>query len=839
MSGAVNAKNDRMPEASLKSTPAHSTVETNALRLEFRENGDAAEVLVIGRHAGSLSDTDRDRLNELVEQHRKIMFDFSGLTGFSGSGLRKLLQFCRRMRSEGMEIRATGISADFQHMVESAGFAELIRNPSAECFPRAAHTLGRVDVYPTHSHAGYPLRPGSPLPFGASLVAGGVNFSVFSRHATACVLVLFRPDGEVIAEIPFPEAFRVGDVFAMTVFDLDPEELEYGFRLDGPFDPAKGWRFDRSKVVLDPMARCITGRNVWGSTADVPREPLYRSRLIPEDFDWEGDQPLQLPFEDLVIYEAHVRGFTRSPTSGVVYPGTFAAIREKIAYLKELGINCLELLPIFQFNEREVERVNPQTNEVLVNYWGYNTVGFYAPHASFAATAAMGTQVDEFKALVKELHRNEIEILLDVVFNHTGEGNEHGPTLSFRGLDNSTYYMLTPQAEYLNYSGCGNTFNCNHPVVRDFVLNCLRYWVSEYHVDGFRFDLASILGRAADGTPLANPPLLEALAMDPILSKTKLIAEAWDAGGLYQVGTFPSYGRWAEWNGKYRDCVRRALKGDMGQMRELAQRLLGSPDIYPTRGPTASINFVTCHDGFTLADLVSYNDKHNEANGEENRDGANDNHSWNCGVEGPTSDVEILRLRKRQIKNAMTMLFLSQGVPMLLMGDEIGRTQQGNNNTYCQDNSLNWMDWALHETNGDLFRFCQGLIAFRLRHPVLRRRVHVGVLSEFGDGIGVSWHGTQINRPDWSDQNRVLAFVLTAADGGKPDALYVAINLYWEPIESELPVPPPHHQWHQFLNTGRESPLDLSSVEAEMPLANSPTLSLIGRSITVLVARPS
>lgn len=824
-----------MPRSS--SAPA-AAGETNCLRLEFCDGDESTEVQVFGRQAGVLSEADRSRLYQLVEQQRPLIFNFSGLTGFSGSGLRKLLQFCRRIRSEGLAVRATGITAEFRHLVESAGFAELIRNPTTECLPCATHTLSRIDVYPTHFHDSYALRPGPPLPFGASLVAGGVNFSVFSRHATACSLVLFQSDGDILAEIPFLDEFRVGDVFAMTVFDLDPEECEYGFRLEGPFDPAKGLRFERSKILLDPMAHCITGRDVWGRGAEDQRGTVYRSRLIPEDFDWEGDQPLHLPFEDLVIYEAHVRGFTRSPSAGVTYPGTFAAIREKVAYLKELGINCLELLPIFQFNEREVDRINPQTKETLFNYWGYNTIGFYAPHASFAATAAMGTQVDEFKALVKELHRNGIEVLLDVVFNHTAEGNEHGPTLSFRGLDNSTYYMLTPQGEYLNYSGCGNTFNCNHPVVRDFVLNCLRYWVSEFHIDGFRFDLASILGRAADGTPLANPPLLEALAMDPILSKTKLIAEAWDAGGLYQVGTFPSYGRWAEWNGKFRDCVRRALKSDAGQMRELAQRLLGSPDIYPTRGPTASINFVTCHDGFTLADLVSYNDKHNEANGEENRDGANDNHSWNCGAEGATTDAGILELRRRQMKNALTILFLSQGVPMLLMGDEIGRSQQGNNNTYCQDNPLNWMDWTLVETNQELLQFCRGLIAFRHRHPVLRRRVHVGTLSEFGDGIEVSWHGTMVNRPDWSDHNRVLALVLTAADGDRLDVLYVALNLYWEPVEFELPAPPPHYCWQRCVNTGLPAPDDLWAPGTDSAAVRSPTVTLVGRSIVVLAACP-
>ena len=512
--------------------------------------------------------------------------------------------------------------------------------------------MPRVDAYPTHFHAGFALRPGFPLPLGATFTGGGVNFAVYSRHATACSLVLFRPDdAQPYAEIPFLREFRIGDVFAMTVFDLDVDGLEYGFRMEGPNNPRAGHRFDSSHVLLDPAAHAVRGRDLWGQTADVRRPS--RAVLAPQDFDWQGDQQLGLPMEDLVIYEMHVRGFTRSPSSAVKLAGSFGGMREKISHLKDLGINCVELMPVFEFDELENDRNHPQSGERLCNYWGYSTVGFYAPKAGFAATGPLGMQADEFKTLIRELHRHGIEVILDVVFNHTAEGNERGPTISFRGLDNRTYYMLTPGGDYYNFSGCGNTLNCNHPVVRNFVLNCLRYWVAEYHVDGFRFDLASILGRDAFGAPLENPPLLESLALDPVLGKTKLIAEAWDAGGLYQVGSFPAYGRWAEWNGKYRDCVRKFLKGDAEQVAELAQRLSGSPDLYYHRGPTASVNFITSHDGFTLADLVSYNDKHNEANGEDNRDGGNDNHSWNCGVEGDTDDPAILALRRRQIKNAI------------------------------------------------------------------------------------------------------------------------------------------------------------------------------------------
>ena len=554
--------------------------------------------------------------------------------------------------------------------------------------------LERIDTHPTHTYQDFKLRRGRPFPFGATLIPGGVNFSIYSSHATACTLVLFKKRApEPMVEIPFPDEFRIGNVYSMIVFDLDYENIEYGYRFEGEFNPRNGHWFDRSQILMDPYAKIISGRDVWGITPDWNHPYQHRSRIAFDDFDWENDRPLEIPPEDLIVYEMHVRSFTQHPTSGVKHPGTFAGIREKIPYLKDLGINAVEMMPIFEFDEFENSRPSPISGETLLNYWGYSTVGFFAPKAGYAATGKLGMQVDEFKNLVKELHHNGIEVILDVVFNHTAEGNENGPYISFRGIDNKTYYMLTPEGYYFNFSGCGNTLNCNNPIVRNLVLDCLRYWVSEYHIDGFRFDLASILGRDPWGAPLTNPPLLEILAFDPILAKCKLIAEAWDAGGLYQVGSFPAYGRWAEWNGKYRDTVRQFLKGD-GNVGEMAQRLQGSPDLYAASGraPATSINFVTCHDGFTLADLVSYNHKHNEANGENNNDGGDDNESWNCGAEGWTDDPNINALRQRQMRNAIAILLVSQGVPMLLMGDEVGRSQNGNNNTYCHDSELTWLN---------------------------------------------------------------------------------------------------------------------------------------------------
>ncbi len=705
--------------------------------------------------------------------------------------------------------------------------------------------LERIDIQPTHTFEGFRLRPGRPFPFGASFVPGGVNFSVFSRYATTCTLVLFEKGArQPYAEIPFPDEFRIGNVFTMVVFDLGYENIEYGFRMAGPWDPVHGQRFDPTKVLLDPYAKVISGRDVWCQTPDWNDSFQHRGRFVYDDFDWEDDHPLETPIEDLVIYEMHVRGFTRHPSSGVKHPGTFAGIQEKIPYLKELGINCVELLPIFEFDEYENSHPHPETGELLLQYWGYSTVGFFAPKAGYAATGKFDMQVDELKALIKELHREGIEVILDVVFNHTAEGNEYGPYISFRGIDNQTYYMLTPGGYYYNFTGCGNTLNCNNPIVRNMVLDCLRYWASEYHIDGFRFDLAAVLGRDAFGAPLANPPLLETLAFDPVLAKCKLIAEAWDAGGLYQVGSFPAYGRWAEWNGKYRDDIRKFLKGDLGAAGGMAQRIQGSPDLYAWggRGATASINFITAHDGFTLMDLVSYNDKHNWANGESNGDGSNDNYSWNCGWEGPTDDPAIIALRHRQIKNALAMLMVSQGVPMILMGDEVGRTQQGNNNTYCLDNELNWADWRLLESHHGLFRFFKHMIAFRRAHPVLRNKEHFRNEDYMGTGYAdITWHGTRAWNADWSGTSRVLGFMLDGlhAKGGttKDDYLYVAMNMHWESLTFELPQLPGALQWHIFANTGVREPEDVWEPGSEPLLSDQRHFMLGDRSVAILAGR--
>jgi isoamylase len=820
--------------------PATATmVRQPALRVNRRtSNGDTILELQ-GKLDSSLSPELREEAIALAQPGCRLVLDLSGLEDISPTGVRMLLMFFRRVHAEGGKISVTGASPQVFEVADAAGYLPLFEKtaPSTPAPTRAA--VSRIDAYPTQTIAGYAVRPGIPTLFGATLVSGGVNFAVYSQHATACTLVLFETGGKKpVAEIPFPAAFRVGNVFAMTVFDLDVDNLEYGYRMEGPFEPQVGHRFDPTKVLLDPMARTVCGRGLWGVAPDMSEQYPYRARITPEDFDWEGDSPLHLPFEDLVIYEMHVRGFTRSPNSDVKHPGTFAGLREKIPYLKELGVNCVELLPIFEFDETENGRINPRTGERLCNYWGYNTVAFCAPNAGYAATGQHGFQADECKSLIKELHKSGIEVILDVVFNHTAEGNEQGPSISFRGLDNQTYYMLTPDGFYYNFSGCGNTFNCNNPVVRGFVVECLRHWVSEYHIDGFRFDLASILGRAPNGAPLSNPPLLESLAGDPILGRTKLIAEAWDAGGLYQVGCFPAYGRWAEWNGKFRDCVRKFLKGDEGQVGEMAARLVGSPDLYNGRGASASINFVTCHDGFTLADLVSYNDKHNLDNGEGNCDGANDNNSWNCGAEGPTHDADILALRRRQIKNALAMMFVSQGVPMLLMGDECGQTQQGNNNTYCQDSPLAWLDWDQAKENAELLRFCRLMIQFRKNHPAVRNAMHPGPGTP-----EINWHGTRAWRADWSPGSRVLAFhrIAMPHDDKSQDAMdviYVALNMHWETLEFELPSPPTARQkWHVLANTALPSPDDICEAGRETPLTDRAKILVGGRSIMILIAR--
>jgi len=704
--------------------------------------------------------------------------------------------------------------------------------------------------------------PGKPTPPGATVTPRGINFAVFSRHATRVHLCLF-PDGEASEEIRIPldpERNRTGDMWHVLVCDI-PYSWAYGWRVEGPYEPEEGHRFNPHKLLIDPYAKALVGRFVWDSPAllGYKREEgdlsfstedsapyVAKCVIVENDFDWEGDRQLRIPLKDSIIYEVHVRGFTRHSSSGVSHPGTFAGFREKIAYLKDLGITCVELLPIFEFDENENVRHNPLTGERLVNYWGYSSISFFAPKASYGTDRKPGTALREFKQLVKELHRAGIEVILDVVYNHTAEGDHLGPTFCFRGLDNSVYYMLEDNKRfYRNYSGCGNTMNCNHPIVRDFVLDSLRYWVVETHVDGFRFDLASILGRGPDGSVLSNPPLLERIAHDPVLADCKIIAEAWDAAGLYQVGSFPSAGRWAEWNGRFRDDVRRFVRGDPGMVPAIATRVAGSSDLYEHdgRSPYHSINFVTAHDGFTLADLVSYNRKHNEANGENNEDGVDENFSWNCGAEGETEDPIVLTLRMRQMKNFWAILMVSQGVPMILGGDEFGRTQRGNNNAYCQDNEISWFNWELLEKNAELFRFARGMIHFRRRHPALRRHSFLVGRSDGSSAVrDIAWCGVDGEEPDWSYESRFLAFMLggaknlTLADEDDDD-IYVAMNMGPEAVFCRIPAPRPGRRWVRAVDTSMLPPNDIAEPGEEKPIPDQARYRVHARSVVVLLGK--
>ncbi len=688
--------------------------------------------------------------------------------------------------------------------------------------------MQRIDTYPTRESGDLKYGIGQVLPFGATLTDGGVNFSIYSKGATGCTLVLYEHGCEKpFAEIPFPDEFRIGDVYTMLVFGLNWETTEYGYRFEGTWDPANGLRFDPDRVLLDPYAKSISGRPVWGKRSDTGSSFVHRGQIIREDYDWEGDTPLNIPLQDLVIYELHVRSFTMHPDSGVRRRGTFAGIVEKIPYLKELGINCVELMPVFAFDEFENNRM--MNGQRLLNYWGYSTLGFFAPKAAYAASAPFGMEADELKNMIRRLHREGIEVFLDVVFNHTAEGGDQGPVISYKGIDNPTYYLLTPEGGYVNFSGCGNTMNCNHAVVRSMILDCLRYWVSAYHVDGFRFDLAAILTRDENGTPMLTPPLLESLARDPVLGRCTLIAEAWDADGLYQVGSFPSWKRWSEWNGRYRDCLRLFIKGDAGMAPELLLRIGGSPDLYAARGPQASINFVTCHDGFTLRDLVSYNEKHNESNGENNRDGSNDNFSWNCGEEGESKNPEILDLRIRQMKNMLTILIMSRGVPMLLAGDEFANTQYGNNNAYCQDNLISWLDWSQLTENQALFEYVRTLIAFRHQHPVLRANAFDCGYNATGYPE-LSFHGLTPWEQDANAHTLTIA-CLYAEDhlkyGTAHDSfLYLAVNAHWEDHSFRLPVIPKECRWRQVL---------ASSPQADR---SGDMLHVPARSVVLLCAEP-
>lgn len=681
---------------------------------------------------------------------------------------------------------------------------------------------------------GFKIRPGFFRMYGACVASNGVSFTINSHGATRCTLLLFKPQApKPYARIPFPDSYRIGDTYSMLVFDIKPDEFEYAFSFDGPYEPAKGLLFNEENVLLDPYSRAVTGQRKWGEKPEGGKDFEYRARVVKSNFDWGNIKQLEQPFEDLVIYETHVRGYTKDKSSGVSAPGTFAGLKDKIPYLKDLGINAVELMPIFEFDEMESARVVDGVQ--LYNYWGYNTVSFFAPNTSYAFNEEHNHEGDELKSLIKALKENGIEVILDVVFNHTAEGNEMGPCFSFKGIDNNVYYMLTPDAHYYNFSGCGNVMNCNHPVVRSFIIDCLRHWAIEYRVDGFRFDLASILGRDQNGAPMANPPILESLAFDPVLGKMKLIAEAWDAGGLYQVGSFPSWNRWAEWNGRYRDDMRSFLKGDDGMAGNAITRITGSRDLYSpeSRGHKASVNFMTCHDGFTLYDLYSYNEKHNEKNGWNNTDGDNNGHSWNCGAEGETDDPNVNGLRRRLIKNAFAALLCSRGPAMFFAGDEFCNTQFGNNNAYCQDNIISWLDWSRLEEFKEIHDFVRHMIQFRKEHPILRKMTKPSS-CQFPE---ISVHnGTPFNAS--TDYKTKLIGIMYAGrneEDTEDDIVFYCMNAYWEPLVMQLPVLPNGKHWHVDTNTNAEY-FDGEDFTAKTELLGVNTIRVPERTTIILVA---
>ena len=681
---------------------------------------------------------------------------------------------------------------------------------------------------------GFKIRPGFFRMYGACVASNGVSFTINSHGATRCTLLLFKPQAsKPYARIPFPDSYRIGDTYSMLVFDIKPDEFEYAFSFDGPYEPAKGLLFNEENVLLDPYSRAVTGQRKWGEKPEGGKDFEYRARVVKSSFDWGNIKQLEQPFEDLVIYEIHVRGYTKDKSSGVSAPGTFAGLKDKIPYLKDLGINAVELMPIFEFDEMESARVVDGVQ--LYNYWGYNTESFFAPNTSYAFNEEHNHEGDELKSLIKALKENGIEVILDVVFNHTAEGNEMGPCFSFKGIDNNVYYMLTPDAHYYNFSGCGNVMNCNHPVVRNFIIDCLRHWAIEYRVDGFRFDLASILGRDQNGAPMANPPILESLAFDPVLGKMKLIAEAWDAGGLYQVGSFPSWNRWAEWNGRYRDDMRSFLKGDDGMAGNAITRITGSRDLYSpeSRGHKASVNFMTCHDGFTLYDLYSYNEKHNEKNGWNNTDGDNNGHSWNCGAEGETDDPNVNGLRRRLIKNAFAALLCSRGPAMFFAGDEFCNTQFGNNNAYCQDNIISWLDWSRLEEFKEIHDFVRHMIQFRKEHPILRKMTKPSS-CQFPE---ISVHnGTPFNAS--TDYKTKLIGIMYAGrneEDTEDDIVFYCMNAYWEPLVMQLPVLPNGKHWHVDTNTNAEY-FDGEDFTAKTELLGVNTIRVPARTTIILVA---
>ena len=657
--------------------------------------------------------------------------------------------------------------------------------------------------------------PGQSYPLGATVESHGVNFCIFSKTCQSLELLLFdTPDAAEPAHvIPFnPQVNRTFYYWHILVVGLLPGQI-YGYRADGLDYPEAGYRFDREKVLLDPYAKAIVNDENYSRKAASSRgnncaQALKSVVVNPKTYDWEDDQPLCMPYARTIIYELHVGGFTRHPNSGISPEkrGTYAGLIEKIPYLKDLGITAVELMPIHQFDPQDA--VPPREN-----YWGYSTIGFFAPHRGYSSRKDPLGPVNEFRDMVKAFHKAGIEVILDVVFNHTAEGNHNGPTLSFRGLDNFMYYILEEEEHqyYSNYSGCGNTIKANHEIAGQLIIDCLHYWVSEMHVDGFRFDLASIFSRDKNGYPMEDAPILWIIKSDPILAGTKLIAEAWDAGGLYQVGSFAG-DRFAEWNGQYRDDIRSFVKSDPGNISKVAARIMGSPDIYPTpeRDPHCSVNFITCHDGFTLNDLVSYNEKNNEANGEDNRDGCNHNISWNCGQEGVTNNPSIQALRQKQIKNFLTILFISQGTPMILMGDEVRRTQNGNNNAYCQNNELGWFDWSLISKHSDLLRFFKGIIRFTREHQIFQIETLIQD-DPTSDLPNISWHGTQLGQPCWDDDSYHLALSLHHPQAD--EFLHIMLNAYWKPLSFELPKLSPHKNWHRIVDTALVAPFDFSDLK--------------------------
>ncbi len=686
----------------------------------------------------------------------------------------------------------------------------------------------------------YQATKGDPHPLGSTVYPDGVNFSVFSQNAASMELLLFA---EGNSTEPFQiikmtdegnKSFHFWHIFLV---DAKPG-LHYAYRVHGPEEKKPGHRFTPEKVLIDPYAygnsmdlwnrgaACLPGDNLTQSMRSVVIDPL--------DYDWEGDRPLNRPMQDSVIYEMHVGGFTRAGNSHVTSPGTFRAVIEKIPYLQSLGVTAVELLPVFQFDDTEAHEFE---GNKLNNFWGYSTMAYFAPHPGYCESAGEAQHMTEFRDMVKALHKAGIEVILDVVFNHTDEGNHQGPTFSFRGFDNLNYYYLVDgnQDYYYDYTGCGNTFNCNHPVGSKMIVECLRFWVEYMHVDGFRFDEGSVLSRGPGGAPMEFPPVLWQIELDDVLAETKVIAEAWDAAGLYQVGHFPGF-RWAEWNGVYRDTLRKFVAGEAGIVGDLADRITGSPSLYQSNGhlPINSVNFITAHDGFTLNDLVSYNNKHNEANGEGNRDGVDDNMSWNCGAEGPTDDPAINALREQQIRNFATLLMLSQGVPMFVMGDEVRRTQGGNNNAWCQDNPIGWFDWTQTQTEAGMLRFWSELIAFRKTHPAVHRaRFFSGAINERGMP-DISWHGTKLNEPGWNDPHaRALAW--TVAGSLAHSDIHVMVNMYWEPLTFEIPQIY-ERAWYTAVNTALPSPQDINAPGNEV-LVNSHHVEVSGRSIVVLISR--